>query len=223
MNVPFEILIKYPSRSRPDRFFEGMESIVNNLSDKTNFHISCTLDEDDKTMNNDTVKERIAAYPNTSIAWGLSESKIHAINRDMPDYGSIIVVMSDDMKFNMYGWDDDIRVNMNAKFPNFDGVLGYLDKDTHGTLNTMYIAGRNWYQKRGFVYHPSYKSLWCDNEELDTATILGKYHFTGTVIYFHEHPSYGHIPFDSQYYQQQALWNEDEANYFGRKQRNFDL
>lgn len=222
-NPPFK-LFKYPSRGRPDRFFKSLDSLVNNISDKDYFAVSCTLDEDDLTMNNTEVVERIMTYPNTSIEWGRSESKIHAINRSMPDINwDILIVHSDDMLFNIFGADVMIGVDMMNWFPDGDGLLHYPDQDAREHLATMYIAGRKFYDRFGYVYHPSYKSLWCDNEIMSIAQRLGKYKYCGYQINVHNNPAYGHLPKDDLFNEQQGHWNEDEANFNARKARNFDL
>lgn len=226
--MSFKILFKYPSRGRPEKFFRGLDSIYNNLSDKSNFHISCTLDEDDPSMNNPNVLAQLWSYPNLSIAWGRSISKIHAINRDMPDLADykIIICMSDDMIFNLYGFDDIIRVDMNALLPGFDGILNYLDKDTNGSLATLYVAGVNWYRRRGNIYHPSYWSLWADNEEQEAAILARKYHFIGTIIYWHANPAYyPNEGRDEQFERQQSgeVWAHDEENCKARRLINFEL
>src|SRR5262245_12170391 len=101
-NPPFK-LFKYPSRSRPDRFFRCLNSIYHNVSDKDHFHVSCTLDFDDKTMNNKDVIEKINSYKNISISWGYSKTKIDAINRSMPPIDwDIVFCMSDDMQYNIF-------------------------------------------------------------------------------------------------------------------------
>lgn len=228
MSTPFKILFKYPSRGRPEKFFRGLDSIYNNLADKENFHVSCTLDLDDESMRNSDVIDRIFSYGNTSIAWGKSDSKIHAINRDMPDLTAykIIICMSDDQIFNLYGFDDLIRIDMNSVFPEFDGLLHYLDKDTGGSLATLYIAGVNWYKMRGNIYNPRCLSLWADNIEMDTAKAMGKHHFCGTLIYWHANPAYyPEEGRDEQFEKQQAqpIWDHDEAIYNELKAINFGV
>ena len=99
MNNPFRILFKYPTRSRPERFFEGMDSIYNNLSDKDNFFVLVTADNDDSTMNNQEVWSRILSYPNCHAIYGQSKSKVDAINRDFEYEGKwndfdILICMS---------------------------------------------------------------------------------------------------------------------------------
>jgi len=221
--IPFK-LFKFPSRGRPDRFFRSLDSIYNNVSDVDYFHVSCTLDSDDVTMNNPKVIERINSYKNISIEWGQSNSKIHAINRSMPDIKwDILVCMSDDMVFNLFGFDVCIGVDMLTNFPDFDGLLHYPDQDAKEHLATMYIAGRKFYRQFGFIYHPSYKSLWCDNEIMAIAQKLNKYKYLGYQINIHLNPAYGHCEKDAMFLEQQGYWNEDEANFREREKRNFDL
>ncbi len=229
MNNPVKILFKYPSRSRPERFFEGMDSIYKNLSDKNNFAVLATFDSDDDSMNNEDVKRRFYEYPNAEPVYGKSISKIHAINRDMDRHPmandfDILVCMSDDMRFNTFGFDDMMRVDMNYLLPDFDGILHYPDQDAKSALATLYVAGRKWWEFRGkHIYQPSYKSLWCDNEEQEVAKMLNKYRYPGYNICLHLNPAYGHLPRDPLFNEQQGHWGEDEMNYNERKARNFYL
>jgi hypothetical protein len=222
-NPPFK-LFKYPSRGRPERFFKSLDSIYNNVSDKDHFHVSVTADLDDATMNNPEVIEKINSYPNISIAWGHSESKIDAVNRSIPDMDwDVIIVHSDDMVFNIFGFDTMIGVDMMNHFPDGDGLLHYPDQDAKSALATMYIAGRKYYDRFGYVYHPSYKSLWADNEVQEVAKTLHKYFYCGYQINVHLNPAYGHLPKDEMFNKQQGFWNEDEANYHKRAALNFGL
>lgn len=219
-----KILFKFPSRSRPDRFFETMDSIVNNLSDKVNFQILATLDTDDATMHNPAVEERIMRYPNTSIAWGLSTSKIEAFNRDIPLEGyDILVAVSDDMRFIAYGFDQLIREGFRCNVPDFDGLLHYPDNDAKDIIPVLYVAGRPYFLRDKCIYHPAYRSLFCDNESMKVAQMRRKYFYMGIQIINHLNPAYGHLPRDIQFDMQQALWNVDEKTYKEREANNFYL
>lgn len=219
-----KILFKFPSRSRPDRFFETMDSIMKNLTDKVNFHILATLDTDDATMHNPAVEERIMQYPNTSIAWGLSTSKIEAFNRDLPLEGyDILVAVSDDMQFIIYGFDQLIREGFRCNCPDFDGLLHYPDNDAKHVIPVLYIAGRIYVLRDRCIYHRAYKSLFCDNESMAVAQFRGKYFYMGIQIINHLNPAYGHLPRDIQFDMQQALWNVDERTFNFRQSNNFFL
>lgn len=221
--MKYSIIFKFPSRYRPERFFEALDSIYNNLSDFDNYHIAATIDSDDPTMNNSEVLDRIRTRKNISIQWGLSKSKVHAINRDMHPYGDIIIVMSDDMKFTCYGFDEIIRSHFRDRFPDLDGLLHFPDGDVKEELATMYIAGRKFYNRFGYIYHQSYKSLWCDNEVLSVAKLLNKHLYVPLPIVLHLNPAYGHLSRDTMFDEQQGHWADDEANFLSRQSKNFDL
>lgn len=221
---PLNILFKYPSRGRSQRFFDGLDSIVNNIADTDYYHVSCTLDTDDLEMNNETVIEKIKSYPSVSIEWGYSTSKINAVNRSMPNYPfDVLINFSDDMRYNIYGFDQMIRVDMLAHFPKLDGLLHYPDQDAKEHLATMYIAGKNFYKAFGHIYHPFFKSLWCDNLIQDQAKLLGKYKYCGYQINIHLNPAYGHLEKDEMFLRQQGDWGHDEKLYYEIKDRGYDL
>jgi len=229
MNEPLKILFKFPCRGRLSSFFRSLNSLNDNIRDRKNYFISLTLDEDDKILNNPAVIQKISQYPNTEIRWGLSESKIHAINRSMPDYDwDIVVCWSNDMEAVFFGFDDVIRGESWQKLQemDYDMLLHYPEPDTQEVLNVLYIATKKYYDRFGYIYHPSYKSLWCDNESLCVAKMLGKYHFFGTQgLYVHKNPAYSHSVEnrDELFDFQQSLWAVDEANFHERRKINFEL
>jgi len=217
------ILFKYPTRGRPARFFEGMSSLVCNLADRDNYHILVTADTDDLTMNNDEVRNRLSQFPETTIIYGASQSKVHAVNRDMENWQGwdIVVVMSDDMRFMMFGFDELIRQEMPD---DLDCLLHIPDQDAKEALATMYIGGHAFYQRMGWIYHPEFNSLWCDNHIQDIATLLGKYKFVPAYgVIAHLCPAYGHLPRDEMFDRQQADWNRDKALYDELRARGYDL
>jgi hypothetical protein len=218
---PLTILFKYPSRSRPEYFFESLDTIYSCISDSDNFHVACTFDDDDVMVDIKNIA-MVNSYKNLSIQSGLSENKIHAINRDMPAVGDIIVVMSDDMKFTFYGFDEIIRQQFSDG--DLDKLIHFPDNDAKEALATMYIAGRTYYERFGYVYHPSYKSVWADNEVQEVAKRLGKYRFADVPgMIFHANPAYGHRERDEMFNRQQDLWDADYGNFMERQKNNFYL
>src|SRR5690606_14425577 len=136
--------------------------------------IVAKLDEDDPAMNNEAVRARLDSYPCIIQRWGLSKSKIHAINRDLDNLPpwDILVCMSDDMRFTTKGYDDMIRKHMPA---DLDGLDNVEDDDAKSRVFTMRIPGRTYYQRDGYIYYEGYYSMWCDDEETCKAKIRGKY------------------------------------------------
>lgn len=227
--MPHKILIKYPSRQRPERFFDGMESIYNNLYNTENFCVLVTADYDDTTMFNEETKNRILGYKNAHVIYGKSTSKVDAINRDMnilpepmKDW-DILVVMSDDMRFTFFGWDEIVRNEFSDN--NFDKLIHFPENDAKEALAVMYIAGRVYYDRFAYIYHPEYKSLFCDNEVMEVSKILGTYQYVNFPgLFVHLNPAYGYIPKDEMFIKQQEIgWTIDQQTFIERKQRNFDI
>lgn len=231
------ILIKYASRGRVDRFFDGMDTIYNLCVQPERLRVLISCDSDDLQMNNDAVKKRISEYPNTHVIYGKSESKIHATNRDfylMPKEWSdwdIVCNFSDDQRWSILGWDDMIRADFKQVSSDFSHYMAYLDTDTNGSLSTLFIAGRKWLDMFGFIYDGIFLSLFADNLVEDCAKHLGKYHYTGYTIYKHLLPSYGHLPEDAMFRTQQELgysvdmvtYNKIIANGIGNYLKQFNL
>lgn len=222
-NPPFKILVKYASRGRKQRFFDGLDNIFATCEFPDRMLVLISLDEDDAEMCNDEVKAKLATYSNIKVCWGLSKNKIHACNRDFDKIPNefkdwqIVCNFSDDQRWTAYGWDTMIRVDFNNVSPDFSYYMAYLDPDTGGALSTLFICGRKFFDCFGFVYDDIFLSLFADNLVEDCARYLGKYHYTGYQIYQHFNPAYGYEKFeeDAMFRQQQDLgWSVDSRTYY---------
>lgn len=218
---PFKILVKYASRGRRQRFFDGLDNIFELAEFPDRLLVLISLDIDDPEMCNDEVKEKLSTYKNVHVCWGISKNKIHATNRDfdkIPEHFKdwlIIANFSDDMKWLLYGWDTMIRVDFNSVSPDFSHYMAYLDTDTQSALSTLFICGKKFYDLFGFIYDEMFLSLFADNLVEDCAKHIGKYHYTGYTIYKHQCPSYGHLPEDTMFRSQQDLgWSVDMKTYY---------
>jgi len=221
-----KILFKFPSRSRPDRLFEVLDATLENIVDKTNFNFLLTLDENDDETNNDTVVSKLNSYPNMDLIFGLSESKVHAVNRDLDRYNKswdILVLLSDDMVPVSKGFDETIRQKFQTHFPDLDGVLWFNDGFQKNKLNTLCILGKKYYKRFNYIYNPSYKSLFCDNEFTRVASFLKKQIYFDEVIIEHRHFSIGDngFKFDDLYKRNDSLHDLDQQTFFKRAKNNF--
>lgn len=229
MKEPIKILFQFPCRGRVDSFFESLDSLNDNIRDRENYLISLVIDNDDKILNTTEVINRINKYPNVAIKWGISESKINAINRQLPDYSwELIILWSNDMIATCFGFDDIMRGDclQVLELNDYDMLLHWPEPDTMDVLNVLYVATRKFYSRFGYIYHPSYKSLFSDNETMAVAKMLNRYHFFGTPgLYVHKNPAYhSHgMPKDDLFIHQQSLWGIDEANYYERAKIKFGL
>lgn len=228
MDKPLNILVKLPSRGRPEKLIKALDSIVNNIQDKENTFISLTLDTDDDTVNNEEFISRVRTrQAKISIEWGLSTSKINAVNRSIPDIEwNVIVIGSDDIFFNFFGFDSIIRAEMNGHFPDGDGYLHFNEKDSGAALCVMTVCDKKYYSRFNYIYHEDYKALFCDNEQFEVAKMLGRYVYIPYSIMEHRNPAYteyGEVKDEMFEAQQKYGWTIDSETYNKRKGRNFDL
>lgn len=237
-----KILFKYPSRGRPLKFFRALE-VYYSLMEGNNFEFVVSVDEDDPLMNNKNVISLMENFPNLTYKFGNSKTKIEAINADLEEkIFDIIVLVSDDMIPEVKGYDDIIREKMKEFFPDTDGVLWFYDgwrKD----LNTLCILGKRYYDRFGYIYHPSYKSFWCDTEFTEVANALKKQKYIEDLIIRHLHPDV--VMADStakekffslmpEFYEQKSFGHDqtwaknslpgdpDHKLYLDRKSKNFE-
>lgn len=223
------ILFKYATRSRRTNFLRGIDSIVNNLSDKENYHILISVDEDDCTM-----QPLPVLNCNHTYKVGKPNNKIEAINRDVNEFNydwDILINMSDDMVFTQKDFDYTIRESFIEIGGEDSGgnIYGETDYDqclhfpdgNRNDLITMSIMGRGYYNRFNYIYHPDYISLYCDNEQTEVAKMLGCYKYVDKVIFNHLHPAYGKAVFDGQYQHTESFNEVDRQTYLRRKENNF--
>lgn len=222
-----KFLFKFASRSRPEKFFAALDNIISMITCREeDYLIYATLDEDDPSMNNDAVKARIAQYKRVLPVYGLSSGKIGAINRDMDILTyewDICIVMSDDFVFLQKGFNEIIEADAKKYFPDGDGFLHYPDKTDAEKIPTMSIFDKKYYDRDNYIYHPSYLSLWCDNEAMLVAQIRRRYVFINNVLFDHLHPVHKKAEWDEQYTKQQALYHLDELTFKIRQSNGFGV
>lgn len=213
-----KITYSFPSRSRPDKFFAALDNI-RAMSASDNYEIIAKLDMDDLTTDNHEVKTRLKSYPEVTVKWGISDNKIHAVNRDLEDMtGEILCCHSDDMVFIKKGFDDIIRREIEP-----GGYLHFPDGYANERLCTYSIMHVDYYKRFGYIYHPAYKSLWCDNEQMEVAKKLYRYRFVNENILEHVHPSAGKAAKDAQYELTEKFYSIDKTTFLKRQKANFDL
>lgn len=216
------ILFKYPTRSRPDWFKETLSMYYKMMSDDCDFEFVITLDQDDVTMNNNSIRKFLNDQLNLSYLYGKSKTKIEACNADVDHVREwdVLVLVSDDMIPMIKDFDKIIVELMTKYFPDTDGVLHFNDglfgKDKCVTLSIM---GRKMYKRFGYVYHPSYRSFYCDNEFTDEVYALNRCHYDPRVII--KHKWHGGPKSKDALYRRNSGMKGDEAVYNRRKLLNF--
>jgi hypothetical protein len=183
------ILIKFPTRGRPERFTHALDKYINLAANKDKLSFLVSVDEDDQTVTPAFIQATMSKHPRIQVCIGRSENKIHAINRDMekaPPY-DILLLASDDMVPECQAYDETIRNTMAMHFPDTDGVLWFNDGYQGPALNTLCIIGKKYYDRFGYIYYPGYKSFFCDNEFTAKAKQLNKQIYFDLILIRHFH------------------------------------
>ena len=220
-----KFLFKYPSRSRPELFKKIMNRYQNYLSGDHEYEFIVSLDNNDSTMNNPEIKKFLKGYDNVSFYYGDNKSKISAINADIDKAKSdwdILFLISDDMVPRVKGLDNTIAQNMSAFFPEKDALLHYNDGRVGKRLVTLTVMGRKIYDNFGYIYHPDYISLWCDNEQTEVAKSSKKYKYFDIVLVHHDwHGSVKDKKRDKLYTRNEGYFRIDKLMYEKRKRYGF--
>ena len=189
-------------------------------------HFLISIDENDVSMNNETVLNAIKTYPNIQVEIGHSKSKIDAVNRDLEKIlfqWDILLLASDDMFPIENGYDDIIRNDMKKYFSDLDGVLWYNDGHQKDKLNTLCILGKKYFEKFNYIYYPEYKSGYCDNEFTKVSKMLNKVKYFDKVIIEHQHPDWGYGQNDIIHSENYKNLSFDRNLFEFREKNNFDL
>ncbi len=227
------ILLKCPTRSRPSKVMETLRRYVQLANHPEQIGVAISCDTDDTSMTRNLVQEELIRMLGPCawkrIFFSDNRSKIQACNANMDeiDYPwDIVVLVSDDMLPTVKGYDDAIRNYMAARFPDTDGILWFDDGFQCNKLNTLCIYGRRMYESFGYMYHPSYKSFFCDTEltDLCKTSLKDKTHYIPYPIIRHEHPGTGYAQnMDALYQTNQRYWNQDMYTYVARKVYEYDV
>lgn len=201
------ICFNFASRSRPEKFFACLENLREMCGEP--YYVLAKIDIDQKGA-----YENIRNYDEVFPKLGKSISKVHAINRDIHIIGfDIIANHSDDMWFTK-----PFTIDCGP-----DEFVHYPDQVVGDKLCTYSIMGVDYYRRFKYIYHPAYKSLWCDNEATEVAKILGRYRYIPEQILEHRHPANGIGAYDEQYRKTERYYWIDKRVYDMRKRKNFDL
>lgn len=221
----YKILFKFPIRERREKFFNTLDLYYNLMDNKSDFEFLVTIDEDDPELNNsDVIQKLLFNYPSSSTEVADCHSKIEAVNYGITERDwDILVVVSDDMIPKVQGFDEIIREKMEQFYPDLDGCLWFNDGNQEDRLNTLQIMGRKYYDRFGYVYHPSYKSLRCDVEYQIIAKKLNRITYFPEIIIRHEHADFGIVPYDKLYRHNNSIGLSDNKVFDDRERLGFPV
>ncbi len=217
------ILIKYPSRGRPELFKQTTQKFIDKLSAKHDVKFVFSLDIDDKTMNNSEIIEFMMSLPiKKKINFRNNKSKVDAINTDLDDEKfDILIYIQDDLTPIIHGYDDLIANQFEKSEYGLDCMIHFQTPRWSDSLDIYCVMGKRYYDRFGYVYHPSYKALFCDDEYTEVSKLLGRNVFVPGIDPFHH--NHGLIQGDEVEMTNRSHGNEDWALLQQRRENNFYL
>jgi len=219
-----KFLFKYPTYRRPEWFKKTLETYHLMLSGDHEYQFIISMNDDDETMNNIEMRNFLINM-NVKYFYGNHANKIAACNADLENLDfDILFLISDDMIPIVHGFDNAIANDMLKYFPNLDGALHYPDGFCNIGIEsaiTLTIMGKKLYDHIGYVYHPDYKSFFCDNEFRDVVYSIGKAKFISGVLVQHDWRGQEHKEIDEVYKRNNKIGKVDEATYNRRKKLGF--
>lgn len=221
------LLVKFPTRQRPDRFRYALELLVKHSVRPQDLHFLFTIDDDDpKRAELVRIIHRLCVAPFTfDIPNGNSTSKINAVNRDVPEFGqgwANVIVASDDMHATP-AWDGWVLSAMEHFYPEGDGYLWFSDGHQFD-ICTIPCMDRKYFDRFGYIYNPAYKSVFVDDEQTHLANNLGRMTKIDHILFKHDHPAWNSsLKPDALYKKNEApaVWAHDEAIYRKRHAAGF--
>lgn len=222
-NIP-KLLIKIPTRSRPEKFFKTLDLFYQKLSHNIPFQFLIACDIDDATMHNDEIIGKLKSYPHLQYFFGQHASKIEAYNAGITEYDfDIVLCGSDDMEPMLQDYDMVIVEKMKEYFPDGDGVLHFYDGNASQICNTFPIMGKKYFQRFGYIYHPDYRSFFCQLELAAVAKMIKREKCFKQVLFKHNHPAWGLGSWDSLYARNDISRSVDRLAYDRRRHKLFHL
>ena len=231
-----KLVIKFPTRNRPDKFFFTLQKYFRLLSGKHEVQFIITMDSDDETMNNpkihkqfqhisDIIKSNNISWLSLNWFYGESKTKIEAVNANMENIeGDVLLVASDDMMPYESEYDSVIFNCFSQRFADFDGAIKFWDglREKNDPLMTLCIMGFPLYKKFGYIYNPEYTSLYCDVEQTEVCIQLNKFSMNKECIISHQWTAQSWDELHARN-ENTEMYLKDKEVYERRKKNNFDI
>jgi len=224
------ILIKFPTRSRPEKFKSVLSKYADYLSGKHDVRFVITMDEDDGSMNTAEMRaflDDMAKLVSLVYHYGNSKTKVEAVNADMEgEAADILLLASDDMVPEVKGYDDIIVTDMVRYFPDFNGALNYHDgyrKEHKQSLMTLAVLGWPLYKEWGYIYYPEYESLYADEEQTEVCRRTGRLVDLPQCIIRHQWPDESDHDDLMKRNANDVMYAKDGAVFKYRKKRRFGI
>jgi hypothetical protein len=234
-----DFLIKWPTRGRPKKFIECLNRWLAYLSghNKILFLVSQHTDDPCRLEiyhrfevegPREPMPVALACCSQIQFIESAAKTKVENINYGIGDRRfDVLIDAADDMWPEVTDYDQIIADAMRRHFPRLDGALHFWDG--YSTLCTLSVMGYRLYRYFGYIYHPAYISLFCDNEFEEVCKRLGRFITVQgwgpgeRCLIRHRHPLSIGEPYDALMRHTESFYAVDGRTYGERKARNFDI
>lgn len=230
------VLLKYPTRQRPEQFKENIRRWEEKLSDQNSFTWLISIDSDDKSMENVLEMFSDDSWPHF-IYRNSPNGKIAACNANVNEFlydhnelsvqmgiidtsydYDMIWLVSDDMKPEVQDFDLIIQREMETHYPDWDGAVHINDGLQGLRLCTFSCMGMKYYKRFEYLYHPQYQSTHCDDEYTQIAWANRRMAWIPEVLVRHEWVGI-HDPADRLHQKNHALMTSVDAQTYQKRAR----
>lgn len=218
-----KISLLHPSRGRPEKsFINACDWLLKSW--RVDIELILSIDRSDpKALDYHRV---YSEWPNHFPIWFSERDNLSVVeatnNAAAIAKGDILIYLSDDFK-SPDNWAELVLKEFeNENRPLLIKVDDCLQKFEVPVL-TVPIMNRALYERLKYFWHPSYKSMFCDEDLYWTARKLGALKFSPHLKFPHEHPANGKAPDDETYRASAKNWNQGKAIFTQRKAQGFQV
>jgi hypothetical protein len=207
----------HPSRQRLAMAERAIVEWTGNQSGAHAIDYVLSIDDDDDVAGYRALAERRGVR----LAVNANRSVVEAANAAARvATGEVLIVVSDDFGCPV-GWDAALAAVLGDRR---DAAVLVHDGGEARIL-TLPIVGRALYERLGYVYHPAYVSLFCDDDLTQTAAALGCLLDARHLIFPHRHYTTGAVAYDATYAKENsnAAWWHGWRTFEKRRAARFGL
>lgn len=226
MQTPLKISLIHPSRGRANKAFEAYDNWIKKSSGNVEIEHLLSLDQDDNFQEYlDILIKR--PFQKTYYLIEKNSCVVEAVNNIAKKAtGDILIYLSDDFDCPE-NWDEKImhrilRANKTCEHPFLIKVDDCLQKYDVAVL-TIPIMSKGLYNKLGYFWHPSYRSMFVDEDLYWTCKNNNWILDSAELKFPHLHPSNGKAENDETYKRSSANWNQGKEAFRLRKAFGFPL
>ena len=187
--IRFSLL--HPSRERQEMAARAIGEWLGNASGTHAYEYLLSIDHDDDAEG----YGRLADRHRVRLLVGRNRSVVDAANAAArAATGEVLIVVSDDFGCPRH-WDAALADVLGSR----RDVAVLVHDGIEGRILTLPIVGRGLYAELGWLYHPGYVSMFCDDDLTQAAAVRGKLVDARHLVFPHRHYSTGQGTIDATY------------------------